>query len=75
MGGEPVVRRPGRRFLPPAPPEQQSTPVVSRDFTRTRRSTNADAQKLSRKRKIAGDLPAWDPMPPGETLVSRPVRS
>jgi len=33
-----------------------------------------DQRKLSRKRKIAEDLPAWNPMPPGELSVVRPAK-
>jgi hypothetical protein len=63
------VRRPTKRFLPPPPPEQKETAAIARDFARGKRRDSSP--KLGRKRKIAGDLPSWDPMPPGESLVVR----
>lgn len=69
LGAPTNIRRPGRRFLPPAAPEQSQPTTVSRDFTKSRKRT--ETSKLSRNRKIAGDLPAWDPLPPGESPVNR----
>lgn len=68
----PIVRRPESRFLPPpARAENNASPVVSRDFARIKR-TKDDGPKLGRRRQIAGGLPSWDPLPPGESLVVRP---
>ena len=67
-----MVRRPTSRFLPPPPPPEKVSGLVSRDFARIKRK-KAGTPELGRKRKIAGDLPGWDPLPPGEAPVVRPV--
>lgn len=67
-----VVRRPGRRFLPPSGEREQPVVVVSRDFARSGRKTVEKGKQIGRNRKMAGNLPAWDPLPSGENLINRP---
>lgn len=45
--------------------------IVSRGVMETRRDVKA---QTSRDRLVAGDLPDWEPMPPGELRVSRTSR-
>lgn len=33
--------------------------------------STVSGHKTERRREIAGDLPAWDPLPPGEIAVTR----
>lgn len=64
-----VIRRTRRRpFIPPSP--DTGPAVVSRELLSRDRSRKS---QLSRNRKIAGDLPAWDPLPPGEVVIHRGV--
>lgn len=72
-GGEPreptdgVIRRTRRRpFVPPT--QTDDSPAVSRELLSR---TKIGKPQLSRNRKIAGDLPDWDPLPPGEISVQR----
>ena len=60
-----VIRRarPGV-FLPPQPVDQGQ--VISREAGRGPRGGQP---KIPRNRKIAGNLPSWDPLPPGEIHV------
>ncbi len=51
-------------FVPPQPQDQGQ--VISRDVGLQRKVTKP---AISRNRKIAGNLPAWDPLPPGEIHV------
>lgn len=44
--------------------------VISRSWATATRNRNAPNQ-VGKSRKIAGDLPAWEPLPPGESIVSR----
>jgi hypothetical protein len=44
------------------------TTVVSRNVLHARVTKKPET---SRARKIAGDLPDWEPLPPGELLVHR----
>jgi hypothetical protein len=50
-------------FIPPEPREHGQ--MISRDNGLRR----VDKPELTRNRRIAGNLPAWDPMPPGEVRV------
>lgn len=73
-----VVRRTRRApFNPPAEqPTQPSGTVVSRNWgLGLRSSTRGKESGLTRNRKIAGDLPDWAPLPPGEISVDRPAGS
>lgn len=57
-------RRPGvQRFMPPAP--ETSVPL-RRDLLSASRT--AGRKEIGRERKIAGGLPEWDPLPPGEII-------
>lgn len=60
------------KFLPAATSPADSAVVVGRGLLRSKAAPQK--QQLSRERKIAGDLPSWDPMPPGEISVRRPSR-
>lgn len=62
----PVVLKRARPslFKPPEPPRDEQ--MVSRNVLGGNR---VDKPELSRNRKIAGDLPSWDPTPPGEIHV------
>lgn len=62
----PVVLRRARPslFIPPEPSKEEQ--MVSRNMLTNRR---IDKPELSRNRRIAGDLPSWDPTPPGEIRV------
>lgn len=51
-------------FVPPQPQDQGQ--VISRDVGLQRKIAKPE---ISRNRKIAGNLPAWDPLPPGEIHV------
>jgi len=51
----------------------QEPVLVARSWTG--RQLAADQRKLSRERKIAQDLPEWNPMPPGEMSVIRPTKA
>ncbi|MET0932007.1 MAG: DUF2510 domain-containing protein [Aeromicrobium sp.] len=72
--GPVVVRRTRRApFVPPDradPPD--STTTVSRDWGLGLRSSKVKKDVgLTRNREIAGDLPSWSPLPPGELSVDR----
>jgi hypothetical protein len=63
---EGVVRRTRRKpFI--APLNEDATPAVSRELA----SRKPAKPQISRNRRIAGDLPDWDPLPPGEIVVAR----
>ena len=59
-------------FLPPVPPEDLDTPVISRAWAGVRASRPKG--ELTHERKMAGGLPDWEPLPPGEVLVKRASR-
>lgn len=69
---EPLVVRRGSsaRFRPRVEPPQEETVVVSRGILGVR-DRDKKAQ-TSRERRVAGDLPSWEPLPPGELVVRRP---
>ena len=67
----PGVRR-GRttgRFHSRVVPESEGV-IVGRDLLKSQRGDRKP--QTSRERAIAGDLPGWQPMPPGELHVRRP---
>ena len=66
-----IVRRRPRRTPSFSPaPSGRGTVVDRKDLlVRTRDTTGAP--KLSSDRPIAGNLPAWSPLPPNETIVRR----
>ena len=57
--------------LAPPPPGKQDLPLVARSWTSASVTLDPATSAISRNREIAYDLPAWEPLPPGETLVSR----
>lgn len=66
----PTIRRPGRvRMLPPQEPTEDSGTVISRDLLGSRNRSSRST--LGTNRIIAGNLPDWDPTPPGEILIRR----
>ena len=65
----PLVRRTRRAAFVPPDPEQVAGPAVSRQWSLGARPSGQT--QLPRNRKIAGNLPSWDPTPPGEVLVRR----
>lgn len=69
-----ALRRPsarGNRFEP-RPVDELAEPVVlQRNVLRASSSGSAE-QQTSRRHEIAGDLPAWEPLPPGELFLKRP---
>jgi hypothetical protein len=65
-----IIRRrsvSAQHFLPKEAAAE--TTVVSRNVLRPRETKKRT--ETSRERKIAGDLPDWEPLPPGELLVAR----
>ena len=66
-----TVRRPraAARLLPRVEPVDSGV-VVSRNVLHS--SAARSAPTTSRERRIAGDLPDWEPLPPGELFVRRP---
>lgn len=69
---QPVVVRRGRasQRMRPRPPLEDTGVVVSRNVLAARATGKP---QTSRERLMAGDLPAWEPLPPGELTVRRPV--
>jgi len=66
-----IVRRVPRaagKLLPRPTPPPKDDHVVARGLLQPR----AAAKKVVRQRAIAGDLPSWSPLPPGELTVRRP---
>ena len=71
---EQTVRRPaGSRFVPRAP--EAEAEAAGQDLLVQRsvlHSAHGKPKPLTqRERAIAGDLPDWEPMPPGELVVKR----
>lgn len=67
----PVIVRRGHaatRLVPRVEPPRVEGIVVQRSIF-TRRSS--DKPQTSRQRQVAGDLPDWEPLPPGELVVRR----
>lgn len=68
----PQVQRPGAgRFVPKGEAPAETGVVVQRNVLQPTRS--ADKSLTSRHRRIAGNLPSWDPLPPDEFLVRRGI--
>lgn len=66
----PVIRRRTRTMFAPRPQDQNEVElIVSRGILNARQ---AKKPETSRKRLIAGNLPEWEPLPPGESVVNRP---
>ncbi|NCD18376.1 MAG: hypothetical protein EOL89_00065 [Actinobacteria bacterium] len=67
-----VVRRPrsSGKFVPRSTPTPDSDEVIIGRNLLTSRNRDGKEQ-TPRERRIAGDLPAWEPLPPGELFVRR----
>lgn len=68
-----TIQRPGGRRRPrylESSMEKDTTIVNRRNLLASVQTPNGKPQ-LSRERKIAGNLPDWDPVPPGELLIAR----
>ncbi|WP_273167787.1 hypothetical protein, partial [Actinomyces israelii] len=74
-GTTPLVRRPRRmpRFAPA--PSRESTAVIDRKDLLARTRSTKEGPQLSRESKMAGNLPAWCPLPPHELIVRRSART
>lgn len=67
-----INRRAGRRpIAPPTQVQGVDALTVSRNWSSSR-PLGERKPKLTRERKMAGDLPDWEPLPPGELTVRRP---
>lgn len=66
---QPVITRRLRRMVP-RPAEEAPAPTVTRDVLNASRSSVKPQTR--RDRKLVGTLPDWDPLPPGELVVSKP---
>lgn len=70
-----IIQRTRRAPFNPPPAEQgaeESGVTVSRSWGLGLRSANGKKDSgLTRNRKIAGELPDWAPLPPGELSVGR----
>lgn len=64
-----IVRGARSRFHPPTPVDRTEVIVARRNLLGERRTGTKPA--LSREHRIAGNLPAWDPLPENEQLVRR----
>ena len=62
-----VPRAAGKLVPRPTPPPKDDH-IVARGLLQPRAST----KKVERQRAVAGDLPEWCPLPPGELTVRRP---
>lgn len=64
-----VVRR--RQRMVPRPPAEDEGPVVNRDVLANASRSTVKPQ-TRRNRQLVGSLPGWEPLPPGEVVVSKP---
>lgn len=72
----PVVKRPRSRRRPrfvEKPKKKDDSLVARRNLLATSKPPDGKHQ-FSRERKIAGNLPDWDPTPPGEIRITRHAR-
>ena len=65
-----VVRR-LQRMVPRPPAEGDTGPVVNRDVLANASRSTVKPQ-TRRNRQLVGTLPGWEPLPPGEVMVSKP---
>lgn len=69
-----LLRRPSSRSNRFVPRPEGSLPsdsaVLQRNILRPSPTTEGE-RTTSRQRVIAGDLPAWEPLPPGELFLKR----
>ena len=70
----PALRRPSARSAKFTPrdtrPPAAADAVLQRNVLRSAAGGKGERQ-TSRRHVIAGDLPAWEPLPPGELFLSR----
>ncbi len=70
----PIIRRTRTSpFLPPPVAEENDAPIISRAWA-IGQVSNPGKRQLTKQRKMAGGLPSWDPLPPGELVVKRGTR-
>ncbi len=53
------------------PPQQADAPDTAEPVPWARPAVKAEAPITERKRRIVAKLPSWEPLPPGEILVTR----
>lgn len=73
--GEPApprIERRRQRMVPRLQADDTSTTVNRNVLAAARSSVKPQTR---RNRQLVGTLPAWDPLPPGEVLVSKPRTS
>ena len=73
---EPVLRRPSthsRTFQPRLVPQSSSDVILDRNVLRS--SAGDTKPQTQRRHEMVGDLPDWQPMPPGELPLRRPRHS
>ncbi|MDZ4232452.1 hypothetical protein [Dietzia natronolimnaea] len=69
-GITPEIQRGARnRFLPPPTASEDQVTVTRRALLGERR--NSGKPTLTRHHHVAGNLPAWEPLPPNMQLVHR----
>ena len=65
-----VLRHTRSRFIPRTEdPDQKTNRLVQRSVLHPTR--NRPKPLTQRERLVAGDLPDWEPLPPGEIIVKR----
>ena len=73
---EPLLRRPSTRsakFRPRPAPSSTAEVVLDRNVLR---ASVADTKpQTQRRHEMVGDLPDWQPLPPGELSLRRPRHS
>ncbi|QGF23380.1 hypothetical protein [Raineyella fluvialis] len=73
--GNVPLRRPStrlRQFTPrPEAAEESDSVVLQRNVLRPN-NASATEHQTGRRHVVAGDLPDWEPLPPGELFLSRP---
>ncbi|MDO4761607.1 MAG: hypothetical protein Q4A31_06800 [Corynebacterium sp.] len=52
-------------------PTDENTPIVNRRDLLTANKTHNGKPQISRERQIAGNLPNWEPTPPGGITINR----
>lgn len=69
----PVVKRPRSRRRPRfvEKPKKKDDSLVARQSLLSASKPPDGKHQFSRERKVAGNLPDWDPTPPGEIRISR----
>lgn len=73
LGGAPAITRPSARRRPRFVERPRPTDAVAvnrRDLLAATQRGN-DKPQLTRERVISGNIPSWDPLPPGEMAVRR----